>query len=168
MAISNNDNDLKIYYISSQNIEKYNLPSWVKGCNSVNNYHPTVLKLIKSKNIKENEIFCCQTVKCRTLYQFMTNKKITELKFLKIDTEGHDTVILNKFIDDIIKNNQYKLLPKKIQYESNILSNQIELNKLNQRLKMLKYKIKSKSDDTILELSQNCLNFMIARKFLKF
>jgi hypothetical protein len=38
-ACSDSNENLKIYYISVEDIQKYNLPYWVRGCNSVNKPH---------------------------------------------------------------------------------------------------------------------------------
>ena len=48
-AISDNNNPVKIYYISEENIKKYKFPLWFKGCNSINNYHPTVQNYLNNK-----------------------------------------------------------------------------------------------------------------------
>ena len=39
-GISNFNGEIIINYVSIENIKKYKLPIWVRGCNSVNHYHP--------------------------------------------------------------------------------------------------------------------------------
>jgi hypothetical protein len=46
-AISNYNGKINIYHLPIEIIEKNKLPLWLKGCNSVNNYHPLVLKKIR-------------------------------------------------------------------------------------------------------------------------
>jgi hypothetical protein len=71
--------------------------------------------------------------------------------YLKIDTEGHDIVILEQFYKDIIDN---MYLPHKILFESNYLSNQ---NMVTHIINMYGNKgydlISRNSDDTILKLN---------------
>ena len=38
-------------------------------------------------------------------------KSVSSIGYLKIDTEGHDCFILNKFLEDVIENGKFSLLP---------------------------------------------------------
>jgi hypothetical protein len=70
--------------------------------------------------------------------------------FLKIDTEGHDTIILKKFYEEII-NNIY--LPHIIQFESNVLSNSDDVDDIINLFTKIGYDLINKSRDTILKLN---------------
>ena len=45
-AISNSDGTISCYYVPDDEIEKYGLPHWVRGCNSIGQYHKTVYELL--------------------------------------------------------------------------------------------------------------------------
>lgn len=152
-AISDKSGTSKIYYITPEDIVKYNLPGWVRGCNSINHPHPTVLKLLKTKNIVYESIACIKTVPVMTLYDLYQKYNIKCVKYLKIDTEGHDCNILDKFYEDILK---YKItLPIKILFESNVLTNSTTVKNTIAKYNSLGYIVIQNTGDTILELPNN-------------
>ena len=65
-----------------------NLPHWFKGCNCINNFHPL--------HIEHNVSHLCkiEKVKVITTYELLYQNTVRNVKYLKIDTEGHDCVIL--------------------------------------------------------------------------
>lgn len=94
-AISDTEGTIDVYYVEEENITKYNLPYWVRGCNKVNQKHPTVTNLLKNLNISE-DIIVRKEVKCITFDSLRQLYDITHIKNLKIDTEGHDHIVLNE------------------------------------------------------------------------
>lgn len=54
VAISDYNGNADVYYVTPENISKYSLPCWVRGCNSINSYHKTVSDLCNKKNIKND------------------------------------------------------------------------------------------------------------------
>lgn len=108
-----------IYYIDPDDVERYDLPWEVKGMNCIGHPHPGYdifnIKQIKDYNIEIKK----DTIQKITLYDLLTNKQITSIGYLKIDTEGHDCIILNKFINDVEKNKTFYMLPNCILFESN-------------------------------------------------
>jgi len=147
VAISNTNKDSIIYYIDEQDILKNNLPDWVKGCNSINSPHPTVLKLLKEKKLNEN-LMSKKNVKTIKFQDLINQFNIKYIGHLKIDTEGHDHIILKDVIKSISQN---ELEVRKLEFEYNSLSNKIELDKLTEDLKELNYKLKVNGDNLILE-----------------
>lgn len=119
IAISNYIGTCYVYYLSEDTINKYNFPTYIRGCNCINDYHPEVINICKNKNINIEEICEKQEVKVSTLYKIMSIYNIEGLYYLKIDTEGHDTVILKHFFEEN-KNKLY--LPHIIRFESNHLT----------------------------------------------
>lgn len=113
-AISNIDTITEVYWVSPDDIIKYNLPKWVRGCNSIFNPHPTVSKLLDDKNI--NKIYNRTIVNVLSVNTLIKTFNITHISLLKIDTEGMDCIILNEIINNSI-------FPNKIIFESNSLSN---------------------------------------------
>jgi len=67
---------------------------------------------------------------------------------LKIDTEGHDLIILNQFIDLI---SQKKIFVRRILFESNSLSSVDDQNKSIDNLKRLGYDLISRGSDSLLQ-----------------
>jgi hypothetical protein len=150
MGISDYNGKCLVNYLSEETIMRYALPHWVRGCNSINTYHKVVSQLCKDKGINIENISQQDEVDVMTLYEIMTKLSINGLYFLKIDTEGHDTVILKKFYEEI-QNNIY--LPHVIQFESNILSSSDDVNNIISLFSNKGYDLISKNTDTILKLN---------------
>lgn len=111
-AISDKNDFGKIYYVKSEIIKEYGLPNWFRGCNSLNHKHPTVLKFLNKLNKPETLISVEETriISFRKLIEIYGIKSIESLK---IDTEGHDSVILNDVYQAILNG----LFIKEIQVE---------------------------------------------------
>jgi len=140
-AISNKDDILHIYYLSEDNINKYKLPTYLKGCNAVNNFHPTVIKILDKYNLSHS-LITNDKVQCLKLSTLLKNEDCTGINLLKISSSGHDTIILNSFIDDYLNNiTSQKLLPKKIIFETNILTHEDEILHVIKRLKSIGYEL---------------------------
>lgn len=138
-AISNKKDTLNIYYVTEENINKYNLPHWVKGCNSVNYKHPTVVDLLNTRNISLN-IIQKETVECISIKDVIEEYGIEYFNTLKIDTEGHDLVIMRDF-------HKLNMFPENIIFESNDLTNQEELKSILELYN--NYKIVAKIGDEV-------------------
>jgi FkbM family methyltransferase len=113
-AITSNKKSEKIniYYIPENVIKNNNLYWWLKGCNRVNEYHPLHIQynLQKFVNIEEVPLI--------NIDDFLLNYKIKGIDYLKIDTEGHDVIILDGLFK-YLKNKSKVYYPKKIMFESN-------------------------------------------------
>ena len=140
VAISNKEGVLNMYYIPLHTIERYNLPNWLRGCNSINKIHPTVKNLELEKYVKAEE------VKVVRIKSIIDKYNVTKIDLLKIDTEGHDCIILNDFLDTV------DILPKVIQFENNILSDSNEVIKLVNHLIKLGYTCNQVQHDIICKL----------------
>jgi hypothetical protein len=152
-AISNFNGFIEIFYINDENIKKYNLPFWIRGCNKIGDYHPTALKEILSKNIGK-EIFTIEKIKVITYENLMLKYDCRQINYLKIDTEGHDHIIINEMYN-FYSNNIDFYLPKKINFEtfSGILSTQEEINNSKNLLEKLGYYItKETGSDVFMDL----------------
>ena len=154
-GISNFNGEITINYISVENIKKYKLPHWVKGCNSVNHYHPTVTKLLLDKNVQIKYIATSYKVPCKTLLFLLTEYNVQGFYLLKIDTEGHDHIILEHFLKNNKSNN---LLPHKIIFESNILTSKKDVSNIIEISQKIGYDLIDSGDDTTLKLNLNKIN----------
>ena len=137
IAISNYEGIAKMYYVKENIIKQYNAPDWLRGCCSMNTYHIRLLQYFKKKDIS------IETVKVVKIKTIIDKYEIKNIDFLKIDTEGHDSIILNNFLDEV------NILPEKIQFENNILSDKKEILKLVKRLKEKNYIIEYLQNDII-------------------
>lgn len=140
VAVSNIEGELDIFYIPSETITKHNLPNWIRGCNSVHSIHPTVAKYGYSHLVVHDRV---KVVRIKSLIQ---KYNITYVDLLKIDTEGHDCIILNDYLDTV------EILPKVIQFESNVLSNVNDVMEIVFRLTDLGYDCKQVKFDMICKL----------------
>jgi len=129
-AISELDSEIDIYYIPLENIWKHNLPIWVKGCNSVSKPH----NYARAKLGEDfyDSIVAVDTVPTISWETLVRENNIRSLDLLKIDTEGHDHIILKSYLIECEKNP--KLYANKIIFEYNIISNKFELDKLIKKM----------------------------------
>tara|TARA_R110002153_G_scaffold260653_2_gene420764 strand:- start:2291 stop:2896 length:606 start_codon:yes stop_codon:yes gene_type:complete len=141
-AISNKEDLIDIYYVSSDNIKKFKLPMWVRGCNSINNPHPSIKKLLKEQH---DNVISIQKVKCITWGTLINEFNVSSIDFLKIDTEGHDHIILEEYYNLCI--NIPSLWANKIIFEMNVLSNMEALSSLITKFKNIGYQGIKHPDD---------------------
>lgn len=116
-AVSSTSEEMDIFYIKPEQIQKHKLPRWVRGCNSIKKAHPTIKKILGDKH---DEIVSTDRIQCVT-WEFLIQKyDIESINYLKIDTEGHDAVILLEYYNECMKNPNLKA--KTILFENNNLS----------------------------------------------
>jgi len=141
-AISNKEDLIDIYYVSPDNIEKFSLPGWVRGCNSINNPHPSIQNLLREQH---DSVISIQKVKCITWDTLINEFNVSSIDFLKIDTEGHDHIILEEYYNLCINNPL--LWANKIIFEMNVLSNMESLSSLITKFKTIGYQGIKHPDD---------------------
>ena len=96
LAVSDVDGDIDIYYIPDEKIKEHDLKWWIRGSNSVNRPHPFAIKELGEELYNSIvKIDKVPTVSWKTLVQ---NEEVGSIGYLKIDTEGHDWVILQNVI----------------------------------------------------------------------
>lgn len=138
VAISNYNGTATMYYIPNELIEQHNLPRWVKGCNSIHIPHKSLNEY--SKYIHHH------TVQVLRMIDIITKYNVTHIDYLKIDTEGHDCIILNDYFDTC------DIRPLKIMFEYNVLSNKESVLKLVNRLNSMGYMCKEHRTDIVCTL----------------
>lgn len=138
VAISHYVGEIKIFSLKPDIIAKNNLPYWLKGCSSVNNYHPTALTIVENAGLAL-DVFSIDTVRVIDIETLVKENDVSGCKFLKIDTEGHDYIILNNYLD-YCDNGHPELLPDKVQFECNVLTRYENTQKLITRFTSLGYK----------------------------
>jgi len=138
---------IEIYYIPENIIEEQKLPEWLKGCNSLSNYHPKHIELGVTDLVKVERVLQVPISKLLEKYN------VTSINFLKIDTEGGDCDILLHF-KNYLDTKDKTLYPKKIQFETNFLTPKEKIESVLLLYKDLGYRQgKKKKTDTVLILN---------------
>jgi len=137
------DDFIDIYYIPKKVILDNRLPTWFKGCNTIGKYHPLHIK----HNVQH--LVAIDRVQLVNISDFFINNKIHELKYLKIDTEGHDLVIMNGLYD-YLKNKDTTFYPSRIQFETNEHSKKEDVTVTINLFIQLGYTLESRGYDTVL------------------
>ena len=144
-AVSEQSGHCYVFYLDKTVIDKYELPWYLRGCNSINSIHPTVERWLIGKKLSLN-LVTKEKVKVLSYKDLMEMFDVSSVDFLKIDTEGHDCRILKSVIE-CCKGN-INLFPKKITFESNTLSVESEVTAILSELKIYNYDIVSRGYDT--------------------
>lgn len=134
VAISNKSDIIEVYFCDPNYLHLY--PNWIRGCNSIGNIHPTLMNYCSMEHISS------AMVECITMSMLMDRHNITSVGYMKIDTEGHDPIIVNDLLDSGFP------LPQKLQFESNSLTEPSTYNKLIHRLSK-HYSIRILEFDTV-------------------
>jgi len=146
LAISDSDGELIFYYVSPSNIDKYNIPQWIRGCNSVNKPHPTTEEYLRTHSLEH--LYESHKIKVISFRTLINTYNIKDIKLLKIDTEGHDFTIIR----DMLKTN---IRPQKLIFESNSLYSEGEIDSIIKELKSNGYVLVSKnSQNTIMRCDE--------------
>lgn len=119
IGISDKNGSAYIYYIPANIIKLLELPIWFYGCNSLNCYHPYHISDKLEKYVSIEKINIIPT------YELFYKNKIKKVKLLKIDTEGHDSIILESLY------NYIKFLPKSFYPDKIIFEIEGDANKNN-------------------------------------
>ena len=146
VAISDRSGEIDVYYIPEDVIVANNLQDWFRGCNSVNKYHPL--------HIQHGVTQLCKVdrVKVITPADLFTQNKVRSVKYLKIDTEGHDCTILKSlytYLEPLLTKEVY---PKRILFESNEHTSIESVDEIIYLYSKLGYVVDSRGYDTILRL----------------
>ena len=149
-AISRNniEETLEVYYVPENVIQEHNLPWYIKGCNAVGEYHKQhhwlkITHLVERKSI--------QAIPISKLF---TDNDVTSCILLKIDTEGSDSDILLHLVEFLKLQNKL-VYPRKIIFESNVLTPEKKVNDAVNACLTIGYKIenfKYPQDNSVLVL----------------
>ena len=155
VAISDFNGECDVFYIAPEDIEKFNLPNWLRGCNSIIKPHPSVLQILNEFELAN--LYQKKKIDVLTWDTLIRTKNIIGVDYVKIDTEGHDSVIIKSIL-----NSTTNILPKKIKFETNILtSNDVIIETIN-HLKNRGYQIIEQTDEnTLVEISKNNIDKII-------
>jgi len=143
-----------LYFVHPEIMAKYGLGGWLSGCNTIGKphdfhvtyypepavWHDTVdKKSLKTRNLLEEGLVSVMKVPCITFAELVQNFNISKIKYLKIDTEGYDCILLNSVLD--FCQDKTELLPDKIRFESNAHTPKDQVIQITERLKTLGYAV---------------------------
>lgn len=132
VAVSNYTGTTPMFYIPPEQIAAHGLPDWLRGCNSLGRMHPTVQHMLDGGGLPA-DIICQQEVPVVRLADLLAKHQITEITELKIDTEGHDAIIVHDLLDTS------PLRPRQICFENNGLVPAQDVLTLVRRLQQVGY-----------------------------
>lgn len=112
VAITDEDCQLSVFYVKPEDIEANGLPEWVKGCNSVGAPHPSVVRELSERGLMD--IYTQDVIDGVSFPSLINQCTIGSVDYLKVDTEGHDFVILRSMLNTSLR-------PNKIRFEANSL-----------------------------------------------
>ena len=151
VAISDRPDTLSMYYVDPEDVRKHELPSWVIGCNSLGKPQPTVSKLLQDKNLES--LIKTKPVQVITFGMLMEEQGVAGIDYLKVDTEGHDPIVLRSMIEYCDRNPG--VYPLRIQFESNGLADKRSEEEMIKALEKRGYSIESRGSDTIMTRIRN-------------
>lgn len=135
-----------IYYFPESVIDDWSRwgdKSALKGCNSIGKYHDW--------HKGWEQYVTIEKVPLLNIDEFLTNQNVRGIKYLKIDTEGHDCVIMNGLFDYLAtKPSEY--FPKKIMFETNSHTLATDADAVLERAYRIGYVLVYRGFDTIIEL----------------
>lgn len=132
----------EIFYVPEPLVDSLKLPHWLKGCNSMGDYHIEHHKLGITNLVERYKI---DTIPISELFE---EYDIEEPEMLKIDTEGADIDILNGFVKYL--HNKNNRLPRKILFESNLLVPRLRVDKLIDDISQFGYRVVYSHHDTLI------------------
>jgi hypothetical protein len=145
VSADNRKSMLKVYHVPVSAIQAHGLPDWLRGCNSVGDYHVQHRKLNIEHLVQTNH------VPCYPIGYLFERESVTELDLLKIDTEGQDCAILLN-LAQWLTTQPATARPRRIVFESNELADQTQVAQVVYQYLNLGYHVAQAGYDTILEL----------------
>lgn len=134
---------IDIYYIPKLVIEENKLQHWFKGCNTIGNYHPLHIQHNVTHLVKVDK------VPIVNIDELLESNNVRSIGFLKIDTEGHDCVILQGLFE-YLKDKSTEYFPRRILFESNENTPTLTVDETIEFALELGYKVASRGYDTEL------------------
>ena len=126
-ALSNTDGTTNIYYIESSKIQELQLPNFISGSNSINQPHQFTIDVIGQELY--NELVTVKEVPTITWNTLINTHNIQGIGHLKVDTEGHDHIILKEYLEVCEKNSRLLACTIECEYDK-LISNIEELDKV--------------------------------------
>jgi len=137
VGISDTDGDMDIHWVTPEDLIKYNLPQWVRGSNSIGEKHVVVHEYCSMNNIDYDEVTTITKIKVKSWKTLAKENNIKGVKLIKLDTEGHEHVIMKNLLEDLVERPTFR--PGKIFFENNKLANIPKLTEVVKGFEKLGY-----------------------------
>jgi hypothetical protein len=149
VAVSRNNVEemLQVFYVPESVIKERNLPDWLRGCNSVGDYH------YQHGALEIKDLVVKTPVPCVPIGQIFDEYEVTELDYLKLDTEGSDAEIMLHFYEYIVTKPKTQW-PRRVLFESNQLNPINLVVQVRNKFAALGYHVTCTVTDTILEIKE--------------
>lgn len=142
---SNQLETLLMYYVPELEIQRHCLPDWLRGCNSLGGYHFQHTALNITHLVQTQEV---RSVPIAVLFR---ENQVTELEYLKLDTEGSDSDILVHFYD-YLTSDGYSKPPVQIEFETNSLTPEHRVQEVLDLYAGLGYRVVQRGHETVISL----------------
>jgi len=150
-AISDKEKNMDLYYIEPEVIEKYNFDPGMRGCNSLGAPHQSVIATLGEELY--HKVVTKLSVECITWDTLIERYDVTGIDILKIDTEGHEEVVLAEYLKVCVRNPE--LFADRLIFEYNVLSNLNNLDALISKFEEYNYALRYKGVKENAELVRN-------------
>lgn len=120
ISLDNQAAVVHLYHIPEEKYKSHKLPSWIKGCNSINDYHP------QHRAFGVEHLVQKIPVPAVPIADLLIQKQVGKIKHLKIDVEGGDCDILQHFFQ-YLQTRSRSFYPSKITFESNSLTSDLKI-----------------------------------------
>lgn len=148
-AVSDKSGHMDIYYVPDEVRKEYGLPSWMKGTNKIGAPHPTVMRYLAKHGLPAS-LMKHRRIPVLSVTGLFRRYRVGSVDYLKIDTEGHDAVILGAYLDMV--EGRPGLRARRILFESNALTAREDVAALTERLRGLGYRVETRRQDTLAVL----------------
>lgn len=149
-AVCAEDGNALVYYIPHETIEKYNLQSWLRGCNRMFVPHPLARPELIKAGLDPGEHIKTVAVETITWLNLVRRARIGSVAYLKIDTEGGETEILKQVM--ALGQQRPDLYPGRILFETNSNSTFSQIAANIRLLENHGYRtLEISEDDTLME-----------------
>jgi hypothetical protein len=146
-AVSDSDGFADVYFVPPEIIERHGFPEWVRGCNSIGKPHPTVFNLLKNAGADPTAFIQKTQIPQFSMCSFLQMYQVSSCDYLKIDTEGHDVIILSNYIESIQK--QITKPATRICFEANELTHSVLTDGIIALLMDIGYEVEKRDGSNI-------------------
>jgi hypothetical protein len=146
VAVSKTDcaGQLDVYFVPESVIVANQLPAWLRGCNAVGEYH------FQHTELGITDLVVKQSVPVVPIADIFNTNDVTELDYLKIDTEGSDCAIMEQLYR-FLRLEPRSRWPRRILFESNELAVPAEVEQTKFNFVVMGYQVVQTGYDTVLE-----------------
>jgi FkbM family methyltransferase len=146
-AVSDKPGTATLHYIPEDTIYKHRIRMTKKGCSCLHEPHKGTVEELQAKGLPL-DLMETTEVPVKTFEQIVEQQDITSIGYLKIDTEGHDIIIMRSVVDLCRK--RRALFPSKIQFECNSMVDKGEVNAMVKTLEAEGYKLLSRGRENLV------------------